>query len=217
MDGAGDFLITWGSFGQDGRSYGVYAQRYSAAGTASGFEFRVNTYTTVIQIASQVAMDAAGDFVIAWMSSGQDGSSYGIYSQRYIATAGPTVVSVLEGPRVVRNGDRLASSIDQLVVNFSDDLNVVSGGSNSVINPSSWRLTRYGVDVSNRITGIVFEFNPSTNLYAAIVSFDQLLNEGAYQLVARQTIQDLTGRALDGEPDGFPGGDFAVTSRSPQR
>ncbi len=32
-------------------------------------------------------MDAAGDFVIAWDSYGQDGSSYGIFAQRYSAQA----------------------------------------------------------------------------------------------------------------------------------
>jgi len=86
MDADGDFVIVWQSFGQDGSSNGIYAQRYDAAGMAQGSEFLVNTTTTSAQQAPAVAMDSDGDFVITWESSGQDGSSYGIYAQRYNAS-----------------------------------------------------------------------------------------------------------------------------------
>ena len=43
---AGNFVVAWHSTGQDGRSSGVYGQRYAISGTAPGPEFRVNTYTT---------------------------------------------------------------------------------------------------------------------------------------------------------------------------
>lgn len=85
MDADGDFVIAWYSLLQDGSFHGIYAQRYNAAGVAQGPEFRVNSYTTSFQIAPAVAMDADGDFVIAWMSTSQDGSSWGIYAQRYNA------------------------------------------------------------------------------------------------------------------------------------
>jgi hypothetical protein len=81
----GDFVITWTSFGQDGDNAGVYARRYSAAGVAQGGEFRVNTYTTSSQHFASIAMDAVGEFTIAWHSFEQDGSGYGIYAQRYSA------------------------------------------------------------------------------------------------------------------------------------
>lgn len=85
MDPAGDSVVTWVSANQDGSGYGVYAQRYSAAGAAAGSEFRVNTTTLNNQVYPTVAMDAAGDFTIAWASYKQDGSGYGIYAQRYNA------------------------------------------------------------------------------------------------------------------------------------
>lgn len=85
MDPAGDSVAAWVSYGQDGTGYGVYAQRYSPTGTAEGNEFRVNTTTDRNQVLPTVAMDAAGDFVIAWASYNQDGSGYGIYAQRYNA------------------------------------------------------------------------------------------------------------------------------------
>jgi hypothetical protein len=89
IDPDGDFVVAWHSYNQDGSGYGIYAQRYNAAGAAQGSEFRVNTYTTDQQTKPHVAMDANGDFTIAWSSRGQDGSSYGVYAQCYSATGEP--------------------------------------------------------------------------------------------------------------------------------
>ncbi len=83
MDSDGDFVVVWYSFGQDGNGYGIYAQRYNSAGVAQGAEFRVNTWTTNAQAYPSVSMDSDGDFVVAWQSLIQDGSSNGIYAQRY--------------------------------------------------------------------------------------------------------------------------------------
>ena len=83
MDADGDFVIAWESRNQDGDGYGVYAQRYKADGIKAGSEFQVNTHTTNSQDGSSIAMDADGDFVIAWQSDGQDGSGFGVYAQRY--------------------------------------------------------------------------------------------------------------------------------------
>jgi len=85
MDVDGDFVVTWQSDGQDGGGYGIYARRYSAAGLPQGGEFRVNTYTTNHQFGAAISMDADGDFIITWASTGQDGSGTGIYAQRYNA------------------------------------------------------------------------------------------------------------------------------------
>lgn len=89
MAADGHFVVAWMSQGQDGFSYGVYAQRYDALGAAQGSEFRVNTFTANFQGYPCVAMDASGNFVIAWMSDQQDGSETGIYAQRYAANGTP--------------------------------------------------------------------------------------------------------------------------------
>ncbi|MEQ1670666.1 MAG: hypothetical protein ABL893_07405, partial [Hyphomicrobium sp.] len=36
----GGFVVTWTSLGQDGSGWGIYGQRYTAAGAASGPEFQ---------------------------------------------------------------------------------------------------------------------------------------------------------------------------------
>ena len=89
MDTAGNFVVAWDSAAQDGSAYGVFGQRYDALGTPRGAEFRVNTYTTNFQGLPSVAMDASGNFVVAWGSSSQDGSSYGVFGQRYDALGTP--------------------------------------------------------------------------------------------------------------------------------
>jgi hypothetical protein len=80
------FVITWTSASQDGGGDGIYAQRYNASGVAQGSEFRVNTTTSNDQNGSDIAMDSAGNFVIAWTSATGDGSGSGVFAQRYNAS-----------------------------------------------------------------------------------------------------------------------------------
>jgi len=54
-----------------------------AAGIPEGLEFQINTYTTGDQYEPCIAMDDDGDFVIAWNTSGADGSGYGVFARRY--------------------------------------------------------------------------------------------------------------------------------------
>jgi hypothetical protein len=90
-----------GQTGQDGSSWGVRAQQYAADGVRVGPEFGVNTYTLEGQGPPYTAMDADGDFVVAWESQEQDGSGLGVYAQRFSsaptaaepgATAGLSIV-----------------------------------------------------------------------------------------------------------------------------
>jgi hypothetical protein len=89
MDAAGNFVMCWNSREQDGSGYGVYAQRYSAAGVKQDAAFPINSYTSGSQYGTSVAMDAGGDFVVTWQSAYQDGSVYGVYAQRYNAAGVP--------------------------------------------------------------------------------------------------------------------------------
>jgi len=94
MDDDGDFVISWTSSGQDSSGYGVYARRYNSSGVAVGNEFRVNAHTSSDQSNPTVAIDADGDYVIAWQSFDQDGSGYGVYAQLYKnSNLPPTITS----------------------------------------------------------------------------------------------------------------------------
>ena len=88
-NGAGDFVVVWSSYLEDGASYGVFAQRYGTSGGPLGPEFRVNTYTTSFQAARSAAMDTLGNFIITWNSFTQDGSNEGAFGQRYSSAGTP--------------------------------------------------------------------------------------------------------------------------------
>jgi len=85
-DRTGRFVAVWQSgSNQDGSSVGVFGQRFDAAGNKVGGEFPVNTYTTGPQSKPAIGMDDAGNFVVVWQSSDQDGSDYGVFGQRFDA------------------------------------------------------------------------------------------------------------------------------------
>jgi hypothetical protein len=68
----------------------VFAQRYDAAGSPQGGEFQGNSYTPGDQTCPSVAMDADGDFVVAWTDrGGHDGDGSGVFAQRYGAAGVP--------------------------------------------------------------------------------------------------------------------------------
>jgi hypothetical protein len=86
IDAGGDFMVVWEGYGPDDASVGIFGQHYSSSGDPDGGEFRVNSYTTSSQRYPAIASDIAGNFVVAWQSSGQDGSGYGVFAQRYAGT-----------------------------------------------------------------------------------------------------------------------------------
>ncbi len=83
-NGSGRSVIAWESFGQDGNHLGIFARRF-VNGAPEGPEFQVNTYTASRQSFPAAAMDAQGNFVIAWRSSLQGSPGGTIFAQRFSA------------------------------------------------------------------------------------------------------------------------------------
>ncbi|HKC23548.1 MAG TPA: hypothetical protein VKF32_02345 [Thermoanaerobaculia bacterium] len=86
---SGGFVVVWTDGGQDGSISGVFGQRYASSGARLGIEFRVNTFTSQHQASPKVASDPTGNFVVVWQSFEEDGSSYGVFGQRYAAAGQP--------------------------------------------------------------------------------------------------------------------------------
>jgi hypothetical protein len=80
VDARGDFVVAWTDY-QGGPE--IKARRFDRSGAAVGDEFRANAYVTSIQAMPAVAIDPAGNFVVVWQSSGQDGNGYGVFGHRY--------------------------------------------------------------------------------------------------------------------------------------
>ena len=82
----GGFVVVWqDEGGADGSGYGIFGQRYDVDGVAAGSEFQVNIYTSSHQYEPSIASLTNGGFVVTWASNAQDGSSYGVYGQRFNA------------------------------------------------------------------------------------------------------------------------------------
>jgi len=95
MDGNGNFIVVWNSFGQDGSGNAVEARRYDGTGAPlDANEFQVNTFTTGQQQLPAVSADLTGNFTVAWDSFGQDGSGSGIYARRYNAAGSPLTAEI---------------------------------------------------------------------------------------------------------------------------
>jgi len=94
MDAAGNFVQVWHGEGT-GDSAGVFAQRFDSNGNAVGSAIRANTTTSGMQNTPDVAMDADGNFVVAWTGTDQEGTgNAGVYAQRF-TSAGAAVGSEL--------------------------------------------------------------------------------------------------------------------------
>jgi hypothetical protein len=90
MDSAGNFIVVWNSYLQDGSSNGIFAQRFDRNCNPVGHEFQVNTTSTGNQKEPSVAMNAEGGFVVVWQGPGTaDEDKEDIFARRFYPTGLP--------------------------------------------------------------------------------------------------------------------------------
>jgi large repetitive protein len=138
----GGFVVTWQSNSQDGSGYGIYAQRYNAAGQAAGSEFRVNTYTNSDQGSPTITALTDGGFVVSWASDNEDGDGYGIYAQQYDANGD------LAGMKLIGT-----AGADTINLDPGQLLTVDGAGGNDILNGSSGDDVLLGGTGNDKLTG----------------------------------------------------------------
>lgn len=113
LDSDGDFVIAWQSANQDAAGgSGIYAQRFAANGTRRGNEFRVNSFLPGSQSSPSVAVDADGDFAIAWVSAGQDGDGLGLYGRLYSAAGAARAGEFGLNSQIAGDQTEVAAAVD---------------------------------------------------------------------------------------------------------
>ena len=176
-DPDGDFVVVW-STGLPGFGADIYGQRYASDGSAVGTEFQVNTYTSDFQIASSVAVDADGDFVVVW-HSGLFGFDFDVQGQRY-ASNGSAVGVEFQVNTSTTNGQNYASVAAEIngdfVVVWQSD---VSSGSDT--DGSSIQGQRYAGPAP---TTVVPSLSPSALLALVVL----VLGAGALILRGRLSL-----------------------------
>uniref|UniRef100_UPI0039BC7043 DUF4347 domain-containing protein n=1 Tax=Nitrospira sp. BLG_1 TaxID=3395883 RepID=UPI0039BC7043 len=84
MNDSGNFVVTWDSLSSGNAD--IQAQRFNSSGVAQGSMVSVTSSASYEQEMANVAMDGSGNFVVSWMSNGQDGSGWGVYARQYDST-----------------------------------------------------------------------------------------------------------------------------------
>ena len=77
------FVIVWQSYLEDGSGWGIFGQRYNAAGTRAGAEFLINTTRANSQTQPSVAGFSLGGFVVSWSSVNPVGTGPSVRAQRF--------------------------------------------------------------------------------------------------------------------------------------
>ncbi|HEV8267328.1 MAG TPA: hypothetical protein VGR00_03810, partial [Thermoanaerobaculia bacterium] len=111
----GSFLVVWEDAASplDSSSWAVIGQRYASDGSPLGGEFRVNSQSAGGQRYPAITSRPGSDFVVAWQSFSQDGSTYGVYAQRFCTALTSVTIAVNGSTTVCPTGTGgLATVID---------------------------------------------------------------------------------------------------------
>ena len=81
----GGYVVIYQSQYQDGKDFGIFGQRFSAAGVAVGPEFQVHTGVNDDQISPEVVRLSDNSIVVVWQSRNFGGTEFDIFFQRYDA------------------------------------------------------------------------------------------------------------------------------------
>lgn len=81
MDAESNFVVVWNSYLQDGSSNGVFGRRFDPNSKPLSEEFQINIETSGNQKEASVAMDAVGNFVVAWYGPGENEED--IFARRF--------------------------------------------------------------------------------------------------------------------------------------
>jgi hypothetical protein len=85
----GGFMVVFEGADNGTLSSGIVAQRFDATGAKLGLEFNVNTFEVGSQSQFEIGEISGGGTVVVWNSNPQDGSSAGVFGQRFGATGNP--------------------------------------------------------------------------------------------------------------------------------
>ncbi len=144
---SGSSWVVWQSLNQDGSSWGIYGQRYDAAGTKLGDEFLINTTTQRSQRLPKVAIDdTQGLVAVAWQSLAQDDAGWGIVMRTF--TMDGTAIS---GETIVNSTTRGRQSNPDIAFDDSGLLHIVWEGRGEGDNNGIFHATA-NIDDSGQVT-----------------------------------------------------------------
>jgi hypothetical protein len=195
MDARGNFVVAWESSIKG--SYEIRARRFDADGKAQSEELAVNTASAGSQRAPCLAMDAGGNFVVAWRTN--LAGSYELRARRFSASGAAQGDEFAVNARTA--GDQLAPAVA-----MDDDGDFVVAWENTADGVFEIRARRFTAEAGAQ--GVEFaiapdtageQFSPSLAMDArgAFVVAWQSKVAGSYEIRARRF--DARGAARSAE------------------
>ncbi|MEY4980459.1 MAG: hypothetical protein RLZZ352_2729, partial [Pseudomonadota bacterium] len=179
----GGYVVTWASLLQDdGNDWGVYAQRFDVSGHAVGSETQINTHTAYSQDIPIITALADGGYVVAWSSQHQDGSEWGVYTQRY------DVNGIAVGTETRVNTTTEHSQIGTSITALADGGYVVTWMS-QYQDGSEWGVYLQRFDASGTAVGTETQVNTTTANSQESPSVT-VLTDGGYVVAWMSQYQD---------------------------
>ena len=109
VDGSGNYVVVWSDHSPEAGEWGIYGQRFDAAGKLVGDEFLINQTSLADPPKPAVAMNASGTFVVSWTSSQNGGK---LYAREYDSSGTPSGNEFLVSSAEKGEQDNRAVAID---------------------------------------------------------------------------------------------------------
>ena len=124
-DEGGEFTIAWSSLGQDGDSWGVFAQKYAGNGNPIRSEIQLNATTEAHQKDVDITIASGGRIEATWTRGVPDGSGWEVVVRTFDAAGEPDSDEVLVNANISgpnsghQQAPSIASSSDQIAIAWS--------------------------------------------------------------------------------------------------
>ena len=198
----GGFVVVWSSYNQDTGSsdYGIYGQRYDAAGLKVGGEFLVNETTAGNQQQASVTGLSTGGFVVSFHNANYDltgtGSYQDVYLREYDASGNPIdgqrkLEMVTNTPSNVENQPAIADlGNGNFVVVYTDHVPANDGGN------ATTEITQQIFGTGATLTR---QANPTLGDFTGTVTFgENLINATPQVIDAAVSLSDPDSGNFDG-------------------
>ncbi len=91
MDAAGNFVVAWEDDQDGNNSFQILARGFTPTGAQRIGDFTVNSVAAGQQLNPAIALDASGDFVIAWEDDQDDNNYFQIFARGFHANGGSRI------------------------------------------------------------------------------------------------------------------------------
>jgi hypothetical protein len=214
-DAAGNFVVVWQSYNQDGSRWGVIGRRFNSAAAPLAGEFAISTVAYGDQRYPRVSTVPDGRFAVVWDDQPRDGHAdrrFGIFGRRYDAFGNPF------GAEIQLNVYTTDHQREPTVAAFGDGSFIASWFSQDQFGPAKSDVMARMVDAAGA-PGPEIRVNQDPNpvldqfLAAAdadetgniVIAWDSIGQDGSLDSIYARRFGGLVASAMDVDAAAVPG------------